>query len=726
MNIIKFYILALTCCLISIDLYSQESLNIPYPGYGYEWENNNLGIDRKVPLPWTLVQVNERTLSVWGRTFSFGNALFPEQITSQGNELLSRRMNLALRINGESYQDNSGGAVITDQGNFDRVELEGKISGKSADVIVKTSLEFDGFLRFDITIDPKVKPVVIEEMIFEIPYSSSVATYYTRFYDYDFANERVNRTDMINSAGKIKGTMLLPFNHHVWIGNHKAGAELSIETNYHWSEKDVNKAIEIEPDQNAFAVNLRANIITLAKKITESVTFSFGLMVTPIKPLTKNWRSYILGNGVESADGYDSELWTKSTAAVRIKPEFISHFTPPVEPELFQKYNDVRKELQDKNTKFIPYAALMFMHKDMPELKDYAKYWLTDLKASQNPRILWTNVNFYSKSIQDFYIWHYVRSIKEWQQDGLYFDGGANPFPVKNSNTEYDISDKSGKSYIPIFSVREFHKRLYKAVKSHNAEFLITQHSGSAPKMFCGFSDFIYTGESMNLEFIRLGAEAYNSGNLPEGWPPYLPDYSNFPDDYWQAIYTQSFGFVNVILPMVAKWRDTWAKPFPELPVAKSVESWMKNTPGYTDKFTRMLLSRTIPLDIPLWRSRFDSGIFDNLMHGYQKYFGGLIEPLNFIGHYEAEKINLNFDKSNLIISVYIRPEQGKMVLLVANWTNEAIEEKVKLNFKDLNAGLHRIIKVTDIEDESHKYAYSEDAITVKIPANDFRVIMIH
>ena len=176
---------------------------------------------------------------------------------------------------------------------------------------------------------------------------------------------------------------------------------------------------------------------------------------------------------------------------------------------------------------------------------------------------------------------------------------------------------------------------------------------------------------------------------------------------------------------MVAKWRDTWAKPFPGLPAAKNVESWMKNTPGYTDKYTRMLLSRTVPLDIPLWRSRFDSDIFDNLMHGYQKYFGGLIDPINFIGHYEAEKINLNFDKSNLITSVYTRPEQGKMVLLIANWTNEVIEEKIRLNFKDLNSGLHKIIRVTDIEDESHTYAYSEDAITVKIPANDFRVIMV-
>ena len=61
-----------------------------YQGFGYEWENNDLGMDHRVPAPWTPVKVNEKVLEIWGRNYIFGETLFPRQITSQGRRTCSR------------------------------------------------------------------------------------------------------------------------------------------------------------------------------------------------------------------------------------------------------------------------------------------------------------------------------------------------------------------------------------------------------------------------------------------------------------------------------------------------------------------------------------------------------------------------------------------------------------------------------------------------------------
>ena len=48
----------------------------PYRGFGYDWENNDLGIDRSVPPPWTPILVEGYSARIWGRESTFRKRCF--------------------------------------------------------------------------------------------------------------------------------------------------------------------------------------------------------------------------------------------------------------------------------------------------------------------------------------------------------------------------------------------------------------------------------------------------------------------------------------------------------------------------------------------------------------------------------------------------------------------------------------------------------------------------
>ena len=534
--------------------------------------------------------------------------------------------------------------------------------------------------------------------------------------------------------------MAVPFSHFFWLGNRTVGCELSIETNRNWSLVDASHALELEP--SAKMAIWRVNIITKPVILKAPSAYSFALYINPIKPMAKNWRARITGLPMESdqtrPDGYNPQLWTFSTT--RIGPYqkgFVLPMpglsNPPVDERARAQYERVRQRLRANGIRYIPYGALMDMHANVPELHDYAPFWLLDSEEQGVSPGPWKEaqtrklddkpgagfaVSLYAKSIQDFLIANVVRSIEQWHQDGIFLDIGSLFRSLKDPKSGRLDIHRTETLYTPVFSVREFHKRLYKAAKSRKPDFLMTQHL-AAPVLYCGFSDIIYSGESLNLVFRRLGMIALRAGKLPHRHPPYVPDYSAFPDDFWLSIYHQSFGFAQYFYPQVIKWNPEWTRSSD----GGLDTNWFQSHPEELARYTRTMLSRTVPLDLPVWRARMDFHIYDKLMIGFEK-FGGLLDPLLYIGPEESSRIRTTAASDRIVTSAYVRPDQKKMVLITANWSDNIKTDVVKLNFAGLKAGIERINKITDIEGQPLP-KFDESSITIELPPNDFRVLMI-
>lgn len=708
----------------------------PYRGFGYEWENNQLGIDHQVPSPWIRVSVQDGAIKVWGREFNYGKAAFPRQITSQGIDLLAAPIQLLLKADGKEFDANAFETKINPSTQGDLVKLTSSGKCGASQVDLESTISYDGLLKCKVRLTPGASGSKLEKLVLNIPYRREAARYFSRFFNYDFAMERAApRSDILKSAGAIQRRMAMPVNHHIWIGTHKVGAEWSAETNKDWSNADENSALEIVPESET--VTLQVNIVTKPRTFGTSLEYLFGLYVNPIKPMPKNWRARITGFPMQSQrtvpPGYDPKLWTFSTTRIGpAKPslplEYPGLFNPPTRPKDLEIYRRIRGELKANKIQFIPYGALMTMHAAVPELRDYQKYWLMSLDdrgsspqqwKSSSPNLLDRGKNFafgvslYPKSVQDFLIDNALRGATEWGQDGLFYDIAASSGNVTNPNAA-PVGGQEGVLYNPVFAVHDFHERLYKVLKGRNPNFIISQHHSKIPVLFGGFSDIIFSGEAMNSIFKEAG-EA-KRGSLPQGMPPYLPDYSLFSDDYWLATYNQSRGFAQFLFPQVVKWNPVWGS-------GNFDSNWGSSHPMELARWTRTMLSRTVVLDIPCWRTRMDFKMFDNLMIGLET-FGGLVDPLTFIHPLDSATIRSNPAPARIMTSAYLRPERKEMLLIVANWADKPQADSVTLNFLDLKPGFEKIGSVTDIEGRQAP-AFDDKSIKFSLSPNDFRVFLI-
>lgn len=705
---------------------AQEAGNPPegkaYKGFGYPWEHNRLGLQQKVPEPWTPVKVDAktRTASIWGRRYTFHEAwALPERIVSQKIELLAEPVRLRTRFGGEPVRFDRRTPLST--GPKGESATQGFVL-KSGNVRMETSmrLDFDGFQLYDMTVTPSGdEPGQLDELVLDIPLRGEVARYFSHYLYYDFDTQRINRGRLTDSAGAIDGRIARGFTNHFWVGDHRVGLELGFEDNRDWSVAEPERAIELIPtpkDGKPDAVILRVTFVDRPVAVTKDrpLRYRFSILVNPFKPMMKNWRTMIVDNMMRPPVGYDPDLWTFTT--LRVGPDFfiplkyVSSSIPPADPKRRAEYDRVRRILKQNGIRYIPYSSLMSMDAGIPELDKYAPRWLRDASADREKpgRGKRETVSLYNKSIRDYIVATFVRLIRTEGERALYFDWASTGKPVVNPRAGDESRMAPGTSYKPIFSVHKFHRRLYKATHAEAPGYLITQHHSKMPILFSCYSDMIYTGEALNVMFRQHGRRLLREGKLPKNHPPYLPDYSRVPDDFWMAVYHQGYGFNNIFMSnIVKKWNV----------------AWMQKHPAQYARFTRMLLSRLVVLDVPLLRVRVHKPTFDRLMLAFQEHFGGLVDPIRFVHPLDAGEYLAAADTLPLKTGLYIRPD-GRVALAVANWTDKDREATLRLDFDGVGLEGKIIEKAIDIEGGPAP-KHTDKTLEVSVPANDYRVYLL-
>ena len=235
------------------------------------WWKSNLGIDHSVPPPFQAVVVKNGNISVWGRDHIFGATVFPQQIINQKNPMFTRAPIFTLKVDGQS--GNLASMKKTDSKVFpDIATVSGKQTIGSVTASCKTSLEFDGCIRLDLSITP-VKPVNLEEMVLTIPLKPEMAK---------FLLSSNGATCSLTEIGKgyIGG-----FSPYIWLGNDHGGLAFFTESDQFWAPKE-KAAIEVIPGLRETL--LRINFVNLPYKLDKTAIFTLGLMTSPVKQIPVN------------------------------------------------------------------------------------------------------------------------------------------------------------------------------------------------------------------------------------------------------------------------------------------------------------------------------------------------------------------------------------------------------------------------------------------------------
>lgn len=135
-----------------------------------EWLGWNAGPGKDEILPpWKPIVLKNDTAEIVLRQIRFGDNALPAAIRSRDKDLLKGPMSLTFDGKSPSWtrrQEEAGPA---------RVRWVSTAKEAGVDIKVETLLEYDGMLRYDITLDPGAQPAELRNLVLQIPYSSAAS-----------------------------------------------------------------------------------------------------------------------------------------------------------------------------------------------------------------------------------------------------------------------------------------------------------------------------------------------------------------------------------------------------------------------------------------------------------------------------------------------------------------------------------------------------------------------
>ncbi|MCF6314600.1 MAG: LamG domain-containing protein [Verrucomicrobiales bacterium] len=249
-----------------------------------EWFGNTLGLEDRVPTPWTELSINDKNIvKMWGREYHFGDSPLPDKILHQGESLLKSGPKLLIKTpSGEAsikYTRNS----ITQKTTF--IEIKG--SGKAADFTLDwtTRIEFDGMILFNYTI--KGKPTIESmKLVWD------VAAEYSKYL----------LTPLLKTSSD--GTYSFPLNlndrsnvSQLWLTSEKKGFCWTLEHDANWIHNKGEHPLRITVDADTKQAHCEVEMIAHRTQLPENVPYHAIFIATPSRPLPKRSRTYRLGSG---------------------------------------------------------------------------------------------------------------------------------------------------------------------------------------------------------------------------------------------------------------------------------------------------------------------------------------------------------------------------------------------------------------------------------------------
>jgi hypothetical protein len=251
------------------------------------WWKNNLGMDHSVPPPWTPVKATDKGFGVWGRDYQFEAGAFPKQIVNQGKPLFQAAPRLILRAGGKEADLVGAPREPVKQDTQDMVELKSALDVGGVSAKMKGTLEFDGCCRFDLELAPHGADKV-DALTLELPLPREIGQFL------------VTSNGMSGSATEIKGEYNGLFVPYLWLGNDDMGLAFFTESDQYWNPRNAG-AVQIIP--SADTALLRINIVRSPLALKGPISYSFGLMASPVRPIIDGdpfvWIQYS-GHGQET------------------------------------------------------------------------------------------------------------------------------------------------------------------------------------------------------------------------------------------------------------------------------------------------------------------------------------------------------------------------------------------------------------------------------------------
>ncbi len=301
----------------------------------FVWEGNDIGITDEVLPPFEPVKVEDDMIDVVMRKYRLDGLGLCSSVEARGNETEYRELLAApmrLVANGRALEG-SGKFIETES---DKVVYKGEASAPGAKVNTITTTEFDGCMKFELTLAPidqkdrtEHSEHLLNSLVLEIPLKNDMVP----LWHLSYMGLRRNPTGFTpagdgivwkSEGGNHPGRPHV--NHHrrgnwepyIWLGAEERGLAWFADNDSGWVPDYENNAPSLTLERRDGVLTLRVNLVQKPIVLDEPRTIVFGLMASPAKPMPENWRNILLGNmwsyagkipGYRTFDWMGSQYW---------------------------------------------------------------------------------------------------------------------------------------------------------------------------------------------------------------------------------------------------------------------------------------------------------------------------------------------------------------------------------------------------------------------------------
>ncbi|GEM_PF-934547 len=657
---------------------TSEPLTIPEKP---SWMGNKIGISEKVPPPWFPVKVKGNRVEVTEREYIIGNNGLPISIKALGKDILASPAVLRAVVNGKEVSWKFSPLKKIEQKDG---EVTWELAGKGGPLTLsgKLRIEFDGFALWDVKISSK-QAVTIDSLSLEFPINKERALYArgtsripiarvcsASLYKDVFTEDSSRKVEEIVGGSQWrysrKGWIWNDtFFYNLWVGDDKRGFSVMTE-----SDKNVRSKKYQEITPQGKRVTLKLNLIGEPTRLNKPLSYQYMYQATPVKPRPKNprlWHTNYGASGWPPPEGMLKRVYITLYAYGDLAK--VSY------PEVKNPAATRRKAaiVHAKGAKMVTYFATSGASIDTPEFKLFGKEW--EVLPRRDAFGGAVRIVSAQSSYSDFILYALKKIVEDFDLDGFYLDvSGA----VADANPAHGAGyQRAGENQrhptMAYLATRELYKRMYTYLHTGGRNGVIFQHQ-MPPALYAGFVDLTVEGESWGGEgknrYTRLTPDMFRAKEMKIQYgTPYLWY------DFFQVRVSRKDGPISL------------------------GESLAVTLPFY------VLPSLGGPRIFPYW----------DLLDKWWT-------TAEFIPYWAKGKA-VSTDNKLVLASTYLKPEEKKALIVVANWNYSPVQSEVTLDFNRLGISARKA-KVVDAM--SGKPVKRKGArILLNIPKRDVKFLLV-
>jgi hypothetical protein len=611
-----------------------------------------------VPAPWTPLYRNvDGVIHCWNRKYVFGNAPFPQRILVGGSDVLDGPVTMHIATaDGQLQWDDQPPVIETCTGAEIVMVRTGHLPGLA--VTVRTTMEFDGFVYFEVTLTPS-RPVELDDVRMLVPIRREVA----RFFHTEGAWSE-KRFGAVALRDQYPTT--LDERNYYWLGNDDVGLAWMTDVLAQWpinsDAPDQTRVGFRETDTGYEGYFLPR---TQRQTLSQPLRLTFALQATPVRPRhEQSIRLNITYNLPPDKFNFPVSPNKRPVVMMMLGDKF--NFPP------YEKDEQMIREWIAGYSK-MGYMFLVYQYiSEQQSVDTFQKYWgdwVTKIPVHPGPSARasdWADCCLNS-SWADSYLHNVDTMMKEYGADGVYLDGTMQERLCQRSDVHGPMCDRTW----PLLVSRNLLKNLrYVLQRNHGNESFLWGHTSDlkiAPLI--GFMDVLYEGENYC----------------------YPISYDDITSDVIRAQFGAQWGPQTFIHPQL-------------------VPSKLKHNPFTASQFLGMMTLHGVisteaylpdngrdELLYPLWNVLDE---FPDTDATFMRYF----------------KQTIVTEASDQPVSMYVSRTGDRLLLIIANRTNEAATYQMQFH-PDRHHGPSEIVRVTErMKDQ----AVEHEGATINTTLNAF------